>query len=304
MPRYDLKAGPCAWCRCTLVGETTWTDFRATAPWREARWTKMGWHAWEGKSKCSLLQLPGASCYTIAYDYMHVKYLGTDMYQFGSVLALLVRFVLPGSPDENLKTCWAWLKAFFKQHRTPNPYRYLNRLSMFLRNKGKYPKLRGKAAEVKSLGPGLVSLWENKMNEHLAVHRKVLIMLKANCRLEEILAEHKDEWALPAGPAIEFEETCATMLLLQTQLAEHFLQESEALFDITSKSHMLQEISLMAKCINPRLVWAFCGEDMMQRMQQIAMACVQGNTQGQTTIKMARHYRLGLHYLFKRLHDT
>ena len=142
------------------------------------------------------------------------------------------------------------------------------------------------------------------MNEHLAVHRKVLIMLKANCRLEEILAEHKDEWALPAGPAIEFEETCATMLLLQTQLAEHFLQESEALFDITSKSHMLQEISLMAKCINPRLVWAFCGEDMMQRMQQIAMACVQGNTQGQTTIKMARHYRLGLHYLFKRLHDT
>ena len=232
----------------------------------------MGWHAWGEKSKCSLLQLPGASCYTIAYDYMHVKYLGTDMYQFGSVLALLVRFVLPGSPDENLKTCWTWLKAFFKQHRTPNPYRYLNRLSVFLRNKGKFPKLRGKAAEVKSLGPGLLSLWENKMNEHLAVHRKVCIMLKANCHLEEILAEHKDEWALPAGPAIEFEETCTTMLLLQTQLAEHFLQESEALFDITSKRYMLQEISLMAKCINPRLVWAFCGEDIMQRMQHNGQA--------------------------------
>lgn len=302
MPRYDLRSGPCAWCQCQSTGPNTWTDFRETAPWRATRWSHGGWHAWGEKSRCTLLQLPGASCWTIAYDYMHVKHLGTDMYQFGSCLALLVRYVLPDTPEQNLQVCWSFLKSYFRQHKTPNPYRYLNRLSMFIRNKGKYPKLRGKAAEVKSLGPGLLALWEDKMNPNLAIHRQVRLMLRANCRMEEILSENKDEWVLPASAAVEFEETCRTMLLLQTQLAEHFLQESEALFDITSKTHMLQEISLMGRCINPRLVWAYAGEDMMQRMQQIAMQCTQGNSQGQTTIKMARHYRLGLHYLFKRLH--
>ena len=82
-------------------------------------------------------------------------------------------------------------------------------------------------------------------------------MLKANCRLESLLSEHKDEYAFPAGAAMEFEEVCTTMLLLQTQVAEHFIEEGVAYFDITSKSHMLQEIALMAKYINPRMVWAF-----------------------------------------------
>lgn len=233
-------------------------------------------------------------------DYMHVKYLGTDMYQYGSVFAILVNFVLGNSPEQNLAECWTFLKAFFKEHRTPSPYRYLNRISMFMRTKGRFPKLRGKAAEVKHLGPAITALWESKMNVHVATHRKIRLMLRANCRMEELLSEHKEDWALPAGAAVEFENTCATMLLLQTQLAEHFLQEGEALFDITSKTHMLQEIALMSKCLNPRLVWAFCGEDMMQKMQQIAQSCTRGNSQGQTTIKTARHYRLGLHFLFQK----
>ena len=271
-----------------------------TSQWRATRWTKTDWHNWPGRSKCRLLYLPGASCWMLAYDWMHVKYLGTDMYQYGSIFAILVRFVLPNGPEDNLAVCWAFLKRYFKEHRTPSPYRYLNRLSMFIRARGRFPKLRGKAAEVKHLGPALLALWEEYMKPHLAVHRQIRLMLRANCRLEALLAEHKNEWALPTSAAIEFEETCSTMLLLQTQLAEHFLEDAEALFDITSKTHMLQEIAWLSKCLNPRLVWAFCGEDMMQKMQQIAQACTRGNTQGQTTIKMARHYRLGLHYLFQK----
>ncbi len=70
MPRFDLSSGPCSWCRRTASGEHTWTDFRASALWRATKWTKVGWHNWEGRSKCGLLSLPGASCYTVAYDYI------------------------------------------------------------------------------------------------------------------------------------------------------------------------------------------------------------------------------------------
>ena len=302
MPRYDLASGPCCWCRCTSTGACSWSDFRITAPWRATHWTRDQWLGWESRSRCALLELPGNSCWVIHYDLMHVKYLGTDMYQFGSSLSLLVHHLLAGTPEANLSQCWSFLKRYFKQHKTPSPYRYLNRLSMFVRNKGRYPKLRGKASEVRHLGPALQALWQHHMNPNLVVHNQINLMLKANCRVEELLSEHKDEYAFPAGAAVEFEEVCTTMLLLQTQVAEHFIEEGVAYFDITSKSHMLQEIALMARHINPRMVWAFCGEDMMNKMQQVAQSCTRGNTQGQTSIKMARHYRLGLHFLFKDRH--
>ncbi len=302
MPRYDLSGGPCSYCRCTATGPNTWTDFRATASWRLTRWSKETWHAWEGRSRRALLTLPGASCFTIAYDWMHTKYLGTDLYQFGSCLALLVNNILGGTAEENLQTCWSFLKRYFREHRTPTPFRYLNRISMFMRSGGRFPKLRGKASEVRHFSPALQALWEHHHNPNLAVHRQVNLMLKANCRLEELISEYKTENVFPPAVASEFEDMTTTMLQLQTQLANHFVEEGIAYFDITSKSHMLQEISLLSHYVNPRLLWAFCGEDLMQKIQQVAQSCTRGNTQGQTTIKMARHYRLGLHLLFKNQH--
>jgi hypothetical protein len=88
------------------------------------------------------------------------------------------------------------------------------------------------------------------------------------------------------------------MLLLLTQIADHFVEEGLKVFDITSKSHMLQELAILSRCINPKVIWCFMGEDQMQRMQQIAKACVRGNKVDQQTSKLARHYRLALHLHF------
>ena len=62
-----------------------------------------------------------------------------------------------------------------------------------------------------------------------------------------MITEYKDDFAFPPGPAEDFENTCATMLQLQTQVAEHFLEEGIAYFDVTSKCHMLQELSILAR---------------------------------------------------------
>ncbi|CAJ1456300.1 unnamed protein product, partial [Effrenium voratum] len=135
-------------------------------------------------------------------------------------------------------------------------------------------------------GAALHALWNAHMNPHLILHRRINLMLQLNCQLENMITEYKDDFAFPPGPAEDFENTCTTMLQLQTQVAEHFLEEGIAYFDVTSKCHMLQELAILARHINPRLIWVFCGEDMMQKMQQVAQSCTRGNTPGQTNLKM------------------
>lgn len=298
-PNWSLKSGPCIYCKCTANGPLTWTDFRQVAPWKGVLWSRDEWQAWPQRSKCSLLTLPGASCWTIAYDWLHSKHLGSDQYMFGSVLSLLVRTMMVGSAEQNLKTLWEFLKQYFKEHNTKTAFRYLNKLTMFER-KHKYPKLRGKGSELRHFGGALSALWDKYKNEHLEVHRKISLMLRLNTQLETPLSDYKDHFSLPAAVADEFEYSCRSMLLLQNSVAEHFLSEGEQYFDVTSKSHFVEHLAMLARHINPRVIWAFKGEDQMARMQTLCQSCTKGNTQSAVTIKMARHYRIGLHLLFKR----
>ena len=264
------------------------------------RWDPEGWRNWEGRTRCILLTLPGASCWTLAYDWVHVKYLGVDQYIFGSVLSVLVTMVMAGDENANLQTCWDFLKNYFKTNRTPTPFRYLTKLSMFIRT-GKLPKLRGKASEIRHFGQPLLALWDRFSNPHLSLHKQIRLMLKHNVHLENMISLHKDDFAFPAGPAQEFEETTQNMLLLLTKIADHFVHEGIKIFDLTSKTHFLQELAILSRSMNPKVVWCFMGEDQMQRMQQVAKACVRGNRVDQQTSKLARHYRLGLHLHFLEL---
>ena len=126
-------------------------------------------------------------------------------------------------------------------------------------------------------------------------------MLKHNVHLESMISLYKDDFAFAAGPAQEFEQTTENMLLLLTQIADHFVDEGIKIFDLTSKTHFLQELAILSRSMNPKVVWCFMGEDQMQRMQQVAKACVRGNRVDQQTAKLAHHYRLGLHLHFLEL---
>ena len=293
------SASPCIHCPATTSGPNTWSDFLPTAMWRGQVYTKAIWNAMDTNlHKLSLLTLPGCSCWTVSYDWMHCKYLGFDQYSHGSTFAVLVHMVMPSSPEENLKTAWEFLKSYFKTNKTPTPFRYINKLSMFVRV-NRFPKLRGKASEVRHLGPALCALWDAYMNLAISLHRKILTMLKCNVKLEQMLTEYQEDFAFPAGPGQTFEETCNNMLLLRTQVANHFVEEGLQYYDITSKSHFCQHIAMLARHISPRCTWAFMGEDQMRRLQKVAKACAPGNAVGVQSVKLARHYRLGLHLLLE-----
>ena len=260
-------------------------------------WTTSAWKAWPDHSPSPLFTLEGFSPLNICLDWMHAKYLGHDMFVYGSILSLLVRHLLPHEdPAANLKQVWSDIKWFYNEHKAPSQFRYLNRLSMFERQNGQRPKLRGKAAEVKYLANPLRYVWNKYANENLLVHRQISLYLKLNSELEELLIIHRHEMALPRADADTFEYKCTAMMLLLSSIAEHFL--TQRLFNMTQKAHFIQHISMLAKHLNPRLTWCFMGEDMQKRMSGLAKTCVNGQRPGQTIGKMMLRYRVGLHLQF------
>lgn len=93
------SATPCALCPCTLrADDCPWSDFRS--PGSEWMTRIYGGDQWLGLNppdqRQPLLTLPGVTILSMAVDWMHCKYLGTDQYFLGSVLFLMVYHLLPG----------------------------------------------------------------------------------------------------------------------------------------------------------------------------------------------------------------
>ena len=262
-------------------------------------WTPESWLDSPSKLPNPLFSCAGVTACSVAYDYTHLKYLGSDQYSFGAVLTLLVYHVLPADPEENVVQIWDEIKTDYQQYNVPVRYRYLNKISMFYRPAYGFPKLRGKAAEIKYFGATLLRVWEKHMNVEIELHRRVRLMLRMNVMCEQLLTECKEEVCFPEPRCTQFAEAMDAMLLLQTQIAEHFVEEGLQYFDVTAKSHMLQHCALAAKHLSPRVVWRFAGEDMQKKLQTLAKSSVKGNGPAQATRKMCSRYRIALHLRFQ-----
>ena len=138
----------------------------------------------------AIFTLPGVSILTVGVDLMHIKHLGTDKYMYRSVLYLLCFHVLSSSPLENLKVVAHDIRQYYKLHHTQVRYRYMNRLSMFMRKSG-CPCLRGKAAEVKHLGKALEASWRTHMRHDREIRQQIALMLKTNNQVEPYLTSIK-----------------------------------------------------------------------------------------------------------------
>ena len=290
----------CALCKATLAGANSWSDFRATAPWRATQWTYESWRAWEGRSPNPLFTLPGVSALSVHLDWMHSKYLGIDQFTFGSVLTLLTCQMMPASEQTNLNSCWDFIVAYYREHKTKVRFSYLNRLTMFLRQSG-CPKLRGKAAEIRHFVHPVLALWKHHMNGALLLHRQIRYMLEANAFLEDMLTEYEQEVALPAEQAALFQDACCTMLSLHGQIAKHFADEGLDLFNLTSKSHMVQHIALLARCVSPRqAAWAasfWVSPGTFSLLMSLSLAPTTGSsrTKKDKTDNSQKHHHLNKH---------
>lgn len=301
LPRFSSATNPCCLCRCLKHGPMTLTDCRyPLAPWLGTMWNPLEWKAWEDRCKNKLFDIPGVSGLTVAYDYMHCKYLGVDQYVFGSVLYLLCFFVLGGSPTENLARVWGWIKSHYKTNKVTTKYRQIYKLSMFVRKSG-FAKLRGKAAEIKSMASVMLALWEAHMDVSSRVHKQIKLLLSLSHKLDVILSEHplaEGYFKLPDEAARRFTNTAFNLGSILKQLSEHFQHEGIKVFNFVPKTHMLLHCALIAKHLHPGLTWCFAGEDMMRKVQCLIQSCVRGNGPARSITKATDHYVLAMHLRF------
>ena len=131
----------------------------------------------KGFKRSLMLQIEGVTILSFYPDWMHCKSLGIDKHLMGSCLYVLVHYILPDDPDANLATVWRDIEHFYDELNTECRYG-LMRQTMFTGMS--QPKLKGKAAEGKDLGPVMVKVWQKHMNPSLGIHQKLLLVLQGS----------------------------------------------------------------------------------------------------------------------------
>ena len=124
-----------------------------------------------------MLLIDGVTILSFHPDWMHCKSLGIDKPLLGSSLYVLVHHVLPGTVEENLAVVWRDIEQTYDELDTENRYGHMRQTMFHAKSQ---PKLKGKAGEVRDLGPVMVKIWEKHMNPNLLIHQKILVVLKGS----------------------------------------------------------------------------------------------------------------------------
>ena len=184
-----------------------------------------------------------------------------------------------------------------KEHNVRDRFGNL-KLSMFTSPESPwaaFPKLKGRASEVRSLGPALTRFWESQMDRGSAVHKQVHLALRASCALEDVLTLHKDDIRLPPTAAAEIKRAIHAFLTRLTALGAHFHNTGTKLFNITIKAHYLAHVAEISEWWNPRLGWCYAGEDYMNKVKKLAANCLRGTPAPLVSRKFLHKYALGMH---------
>ena len=291
---------PCIKCRCN-ARDVPWTEFHPeNAAWLAHEWAPRAW-ALAHPEKPVIFDLSGVDVHTIAPDWMHCKHLGCDQYAYGSILWLLTHRIGPApTPEANMDIMWKQIVEEYKQHGIKGGYSEI-RLSMFTptaaATRARFPCLKGKAAEVKSLAKPLLSLWGRYMDHGSKQHRTVRILLTTSVKMEHMMETHKSYFRIPSDDAKIFKDTVYQYVAATSSLGSFYHPRSEWLFHFTIKCHYMLHIARSCHEINPRVGWCYQGEDMMNKTKTLVQSCARGTPTHTLISKLMKKYTIGLSYL-------
>ena len=205
-----------------------------------------------------------------------------------------------GSRDENLQVVWDGIKESYRRRGVRDRFGNL-RMGMFVdvrRPRAAFPRLKGKAAELKSFGHPLLDVWQEHMSDECLQHKQVHLLLKSSVKLEDMLHEHKALVRFPEEIADHFLEVACRLLMLATALARHYNTHGKKLWNITIKCHYLYHAAYNARNLSPRLTWTYAGEDYMQQIKRLAQSCVRGTPSWLVGGKIVKKYVRGFTFRF------
>ena len=167
---------------------------------------------------------------------------------------------------------------------------------MFDQGDNKFPQLKGRAAQIKNLGPVLLVVWKLFADPLNQGHRLITKALTATVNMDSILDATADEFVMNPRSAAKFLESCREYLQTITALRVWFKRNHPLLlvFHITIKCHYLIHIAMNAKNIHPSLAWCYNGEDFVGRMKKIIQASCRGTPPRLLTSKAMNRYIHGM----------
>ena len=162
---------------------------------------------------------------------------------------------------------------------------------------GKFPELKGKAAEVYNLMPCLLEVFQRFKTPGNAVHDMVELGLQSSCTADAKLEEYAGVLVLPEETANQIKHLVFSFMIAQNYLCTYYASLGLKLFNIVPKSHYMSHLGLMAKYFNPRSAWAYMGEDFMQKIKKLTAGCSRGVKTQKVEPKVMKHYCTGLYFL-------
>ena len=194
---------------------------------------------------------------------------------------------------------WGFCMEYYAANPVDATTRYTRLyLSMFssLRSwRTSFPKLKGKAAQVKHLAPALAYAWSKLREVGNPKHDAVSLALDMSVQMDRVLDDHPGAVVLPNDASDDFIAVSFVFLNQYTRLATLYNTGGDMVFNVTVKSHMVAHIALRAGDLNPRRAWCFSGERMMLLMRRIAQSCCRGIAAPEFGGKMMSKYVFGLH---------
>ena len=115
------------------------------------------------------------------------------------------------------------------------------------------------------------------MDTNKPEHRDILAGLESSVEMDRIVRKHRTAPRLPFAARTAFRAACFRYVQAQAALVAHYHPHT-ALFNVTSKSHQVLHLGMMAAYINPSLGAVWQGEDMMRVVRRLVAASSCGNT--------------------------
>ena len=165
---------------------------------------------------------------------------------------------------------------------------------MFMADDKTFPRLKGKAAEIKAIVPAVLELCSSKMDLMNAQHKLIIMGLTMMTTIETILDESALVYKSSDASAKKFEQSCWKFVQINSALASYFHPRNQVLFHHTLKHHYMLHLGIAARHINPRLGWCYQGEAFMKVVKQIVSSSQHGAGPSRVAPKCMRKYSQGL----------
>jgi hypothetical protein len=279
-PDPNRESGMCPCCEAD-GSAFNWRDFGSAVAmpvWHGTQWALRSMDAWRAAHpNCNELfrKLPTTTINNHIPDWMHVKNLGCDADFFGAVLVFVCYFMgFHGDPEAVLVMLWNKIDRWYRDHNTSCRFSTI-KMSMFNPGLAKFPKLKGKAAEIRDVGRPLLHILRPFIDMTKREHRWMIEAIEYNVRMEDLYLEHIDKYRLPLASAKELFMCSLQFGRRVCALRRHF-GDVHLLYRVTGKLHIITHSCFLSQYVHPRFGACWSGEDFMRVSQRLLQSCLNG----------------------------